>query len=140
MAITVHLDIVSAEQKIFSGLVENVIASGVEGDLGIYPGHTPLLTSLKPGIVRVMLQNAKEEEVFYVSGGMLEVQPDSVTVLADTATRAADLDEAAALEAKERAEKALADRKADFQYSAALAEAVAQLRAIKALRQKIKGK
>jgi F-type H+-transporting ATPase subunit epsilon len=138
MAMTMHLDIVSAEQHIFSGLVETVIATGKLGELGIYPGHTPLLTSLKPGVVRVITQGGKEE-VFYVSGGILEVQPNIVTILADTAARASDLDEAAALEAKQRAEHALKDKAAEIEYSKALselAEAAAQLRAIRQLRKK----
>lgn len=139
-AMTVHLDIVSAELELFSGLAEMIVASGEVGELGIFPGHTPLLTSLKPGLVRVVKQGG-DEDVIYISGGMLEVQPDLVTVLADTAVRAGDLDEAAALEAKEKAEKALAERKSDFEYSSAvteLAEAVAQIRAIRQLRKKAK--
>ena len=102
MAMTVHCDIVSAERQLFSGLVEIVVASGVEGDLGIMPGHAPLLTRLKPGPVRVKKQNG-EEEVFYVSGGFLEVQPKLVTVLADTAERAENMDAAEAERAKARA-------------------------------------
>lgn len=140
MAMTMHLDIVSAEAAIFSGLAEMVIATGVVGELGILPGHTPLLTSLKPGLIRAILQGGNEE-VFYVQGGILEVQPTVVTVLADTAVRAADLDEAAALEAKARAEKLLASKKAEVVYSQALselAEAAAQLRAIEQLRRKAK--
>ena len=136
MPITMHLTIVSAEAAIFSGVVEMVIANGTIGELGILPGHTPLVTSLKPGVIRAVLQGG-QEEVFYVSGGVLEVQPDIVTVLADTAVRAADLDEAAALEVKERAEKALSSKKAEIEYSAALSElseAAAQLRAIQRLR------
>ena len=139
-AMTVHLDIVSAEAELFSGLSEMIVASGEVGELGIFPGHTPLLTSLKPGLIRVVKQGG-EEEVIYISGGMLEVQPDLVTVLADTAVRAGDLDEAAALEAKEKAERALAERKSEFEYSSALtelAEAVAQIRAIRQLRKKAK--
>ncbi len=138
MAMTVHLDIVSAETQIFSGLVEMVVATGELGELGILPGHTPLLTTLKPGFIRIVKQGGAEE-VFYISGGMLEVQPDIITVLADTALRAVDIDEKAALEAKQRAEKALEGKKAEFEYSAAmteLAEAVAQLRAIQQLRKK----
>jgi len=107
MAMTIHVDIVSAEKEIYSGSVEAVFASAIMGELGIYPRHTPLLTRLKPGEVRVLV-NGKEEQ-FYVSGGMLEVQPHLVTVLADTAMRAADVDEAAALEAKADAERALKD-------------------------------
>ncbi len=138
MAITFHLDIVSAEAPIFSGLVEMIVANGTLGELGIYPGHTPLLTSLKPGLIRARKQGG-EEEVFYISGGMLEVQPTIVTVLADTAARADHLDEVAALEAKERAEKILAEKSAEFEYSTAmteLAEAAAQLKAIRQLRKK----
>lgn len=140
MSMTFHLDIVSAEANIFSGLVEMVVATGALGELGIFPGHTPLLTSLKPGFIRARKQGG-EEEVFYISGGMLEVQNAIVTVLADTAVRADHLDEAAALAAKESAEKALTDKKAEFAYSRAmgeLAEATAQLRAISELRKKVR--
>lgn len=139
MAMTMHLTIVSAEAAIFSGLAEMVVASGEGGELGILPGHTPLITSLKPGLIRAVLQGGTEE-VFYVKGGVLEVQPDLVTVLADTAVRASDLDEAAALEAKERAEKIISEKKAEIEYSEALselAEAAAQLRAIQQLRKKV---
>jgi F-type H+-transporting ATPase subunit epsilon len=139
MAITVHCDIVSAEENLFSGLVERVVASGVLGDLGIEPGHAALLTPLKPGPVRIVKQNG-EEEIVYVSGGYLEVQPNSVTVLADTAVRAHDIDEAAALEAKKHAEQALENQGADFDYSRALtqlAEAAAQLRTIQQIREKL---
>ncbi len=138
MAMTTHLDIVSAEEKLFSGLVEMVIANGSIGELGIAPQHAPLLTGLKPGPVRVILQGG-EETIFYVSGGMLEVQPSIITILADTGLRAADVDEAAAIEAKERAEKALQDQSAEIEYSVAaveLAEAMAQLRTLQALRKK----
>ncbi|WP_097459495.1 F0F1 ATP synthase subunit epsilon [Mangrovitalea sediminis] len=138
MGMSVHCDIVSAEDQIFSGLVEMVIATGSEGDLGIAPGHTPLLTRLKPGPVRIIRQGG-EEEVFYVSGGFLEVQPNLVTVLADTAMRAEDMDEAAAEEAKRAAEKALANKTGEFEYSRAaveLAEAAARLRTIQHLRRK----
>jgi len=140
MAITTHLDIVSAEKEIFSGVVEMVVATGELGELGIVPGHAPLLAVLKPGEVRVTLQGGKKE-VFYISGGMLEVQPFYVTVLADTAERAADLDEAAALEAKKRAEEAIANKNAEIDYSTAAAElarAVAQIRAIQKARKKLK--
>ncbi len=133
---TMQLDIVSAESEIFSGKVKALIATGSAGELGIYPGHTALLTSLKPGQIRAILEN-DEEEIFYMSGGMLEVQPEVVTVLADTAVRAADLDEAAALAAKEEAEKTITEHKAGVEYSRALselAEAAAQLRAIEMLR------
>jgi F-type H+-transporting ATPase subunit epsilon len=138
MGMTVHCDIVSAEEQIFSGLVELLIAAGSEGDLGIAPGHTPLLTRLKPGPVRVIRQNG-EEEIYYVSGGYLEVQPNLVTVLADTALRADDMDQAAAEQAKREAEKALANKTGEFEYSQAaarLAEAAAQLRTIEQLRRR----
>jgi len=136
MAMTMQCDIVSAEKSIFSGLVEMVVAAGSLGDLGIAPGHSPLLTALIPGPVKLILQNG-EEEVFYVSGGFLEVQRGVVTLLSDTAIRADDLDEAAAQQAVEDAEKAIANEGAEFDYSTAaaqLAEAAAQLRAL----QKIK--
>lgn len=135
MSMTIHVDIVSAEGAIHSGQAEMVYAPGVMGELGIAPRHTPLVTHLKPGDVRV--DNGKEMMHFYVSGGILEVQPHVVTVLADTAIRAADLDEAAAIEAKRRAEEALAGQKEQFEYAKAqaeLAEAIAQLRAIEKLR------
>lgn len=137
MGMTVHLDIVSAEGEIFSGLAEMLTVPGVLGDLGILPGHTPLLTSLKPGLIRVVMQGGKED-VFYISGGTLEVQPKVVTILADTAVRAEDLDEMAAAEARERAEKAAASRKMNIEYSktlSELAETAAQLRAIKQVKQ-----
>jgi F-type H+-transporting ATPase subunit epsilon len=136
MAMTIHVDIVSAEQEIFSGLVEAVFAPAKMGELGIYPRHTPLLTQLKPGEVRVLKSNGQEEQ-FYVSGGMLEVQPHVVTVLADTAMRAADVDEAAALAAKADAERALKDKTTKRDLAEALkelAEAMAQLRAIERMR------
>jgi F-type H+-transporting ATPase subunit epsilon len=139
MAMTVHCDIVSAEKAIFSGLVEMVIAHGSLGDLGIAPGHAPLLTELKPGPVRVILQSG-EEQIYYVSGGFLEVQPSTVTVLADTAVRAHDVDEAAAIEAKNAAEAALTTKHGEFDYgnaAAQLAEAAAQLRTIQAMRKKM---
>ena len=138
MAMTVHCDIVSAEEAIFSGRVEMLIAAGSEGDLGIAYGHAPLLTSLKPGPVRIKKQNG-EEEVYYVSGGFLEVQPHVITVLADTALRAVDMDEAAALEAKKQAETALSNQNSEVDYSRAatqLAEAAAQLRTLQAIRKK----
>ena len=136
MAMTIHVDIVSAESEIFSGLAEMVFAPAVMGEVGVLPGHAPLVTTLKPGEVRVRLPGG-EEQSFYVSGGMLEIQPHVVTVLSDTAQRAGDLDEAAALEAKERAERMLADRSADIdeaQARAELAQAAAQLQAIRRLR------
>ncbi|HAB04018.1 MAG: F0F1 ATP synthase subunit epsilon [Alloalcanivorax venustensis] len=140
MAMTVHCDIVSAEKQLFSGLVELVVAAGVEGDLGVMPGHAPLLTRLKPGPVRVKKQNG-DEEVFYVSGGFLEVQPKLVTVLADTAERAQDMDGAQAEEAKQRAKEALEGKNADMDYSRAaitLAEASARLRTIEQIKKMAK--
>jgi F-type H+-transporting ATPase subunit epsilon len=134
---TIHVDIVSAESEIFSGTANMVFAPAEMGEVGIAPRHTPLLTRLKPGEVRVQMEG-QDEQYFYVSGGMLEVQPHVVTVLADTALRAHDLDEAAAIKVKERAEKAMADRASDFDYAKAqaeLAEAAAQLRAIQRLRE-----
>jgi F-type H+-transporting ATPase subunit epsilon len=136
MALTIHVDIVSAEREIFSGLAEIVVAPLVEGEIGILPRHTPMLARLKPGEIRV--KTPTELLSFYVSGGMLEIQPHVVTVLADTAARARDLDEAAALKAKERAEEALKSRQADIDYARAqaeLAQAVAQLRTIRKARE-----
>ncbi len=136
MAMTVHVDIVSAEGAIHSGTAAMIYAPGEMGELGIAPRHTALITRLKPGDVRVETADGQMEH-FYVSGGMLEVQPDLVTVLADTAVRAHDIDEAAAMEAKRRAEDALAGHTAEFEYAKAqaeLAEAIAQLRAIEKLR------
>lgn len=138
MAMTIHCDIVSAEEEIFSGLVELLVAAGSQGDLGIEYGHAPLLTSLQPGPVRVIKQGG-EEEVIYVSGGFLEVQPNVATVLADTAIRAHDLDEATALEAQKAAERAMAEQSAELSYTAAaaqLAEASAQLRVLRSIRKK----
>ncbi len=139
MAMTIHVDIVSAEAEIFSGPATMVHASGEMGDLGILPRHTPLLTKLKPGEVRVELQDGGEE-FYYVSGGMLEIQPHCITVLADTVQRAKDLDEAAAKEAKERAEQALKDKAGEIDLAGAereLAQAVAQIQAIQKLRKKV---
>ncbi len=121
MAMTIHVDIVSAEAEIYSGQAEMVFAPALMGEVGIAPGHTPMLTRLKPGEVRLKLSDGSEE-AFYVSGGMLEVQPRMVTVLSDTAVRAHDIDEAAALEAKQRAEQMLSDRSAQIDYAKALAE------------------
>ncbi|GLX89817.1 ATP synthase F0F1 subunit epsilon [Pseudomonas weihenstephanensis] len=138
---TVHCDIVSAEGEIFSGLVEMVIAHGSLGDLGIALGHAPLITELKPGPIRLIKQGG-EAEVFYISGGYLEVQPNMVKVLADTVQRAADLDEASAQEAVKAAEKALNEKGADFDYGSAaarLAEAAAQLRTVQQIRKKFGG-
>jgi F-type H+-transporting ATPase subunit epsilon len=138
MAMTLHIDIVSAEAEIFSGTATMVFAPAEMGELGIAPRHTPLLARLKPGEVRVQTQQG-EELSFFVSGGMLEIQPHIVTVLADTAIRAADLDEAQALEARDRARKMLADKTADIDYAKAQAELVqsmAQLAAIRKMREK----
>ena len=138
MPISFHLDIVSAEAEIFSGLVRKLSVSGILGDLEVLYGHTPLLTSLKPGPVWIEKQDG-QEEVFYISGGMLEVQPKTTTVLADTAIRAKDVDEAQALEAKSRAEAVLAGRSKDFddvEAQAQLLEALAQLKALRKFREK----
>jgi F-type H+-transporting ATPase subunit epsilon len=142
MSMTVHCDIVSAEQSLFSGLVELVVATGSQGELGITFGHAPLLTDLKPGPVRIVKQNG-EEEIYYLSGGFLEVQPNLISILSDTALRADDLDEAAALEAKKQAEHDLSNQGGEFDYSRAasqLAVASAQLRTIDQLRKKLGGK
>jgi F-type H+-transporting ATPase subunit epsilon len=136
MAMELHVDIVSAESAIYSGPATMVFAPAEMGEVGIAPRHAPLLTRLIPGEVRVQTQDGNEYS-FFVSGGMLEVQPHVVTVLSDTALRAKDIDEAAALEARERAEKTLADTKTDFDYAKAqaeLAEAIAQLRTLQKLR------
>jgi len=138
MAMTLHVDIVSAEAEIFSGTATMVFAPAEMGEVGIAPRHAPLLSRLKPGEVRVQTQEG-EELSFFVSGGMLEIQPHVVTILSDTAIRADDLDEAQALEAKDRAEKLLADRSADIDYAKAqseLAQSMAQLAAIKKLRER----
>lgn len=140
MTATIRCDIVSAEEEIFHGNAQMVIATGEMGELGIAPRHAPLITRLKPGQVRVQLENG-EEQFFYVSGGILEVQPSVVTVLADTAIRARDLDEAAARKAKEEAERALADRSDALevaQAQAQLAQAIAQLQALEHLRRSLK--
>jgi len=137
----IHVDVVSAEQHIYSGEAEFVVLPGEQGDLGIYPRHTPLLTRIRPGAVRIKPANGGEEELVFVSGGLLEVQPDIVTVLADTALRGHDLDEAKATEAKRAAEEALKNRSGDVDYARAsgeLAVAMAQLSAISKLR-KIRG-
>jgi F-type H+-transporting ATPase subunit epsilon len=137
---TIRCDIVSAEEEIFHGTVEMVVATGEMGELGIAPRHAPLITRLKPGQVRVLLPGG-EEQSFYVSGGILEVQPQVVTVLADTAIRAKDLDEAAAQEAKKEAERILANRSDAMEVAEAqakLAEAVAQLQALEHLRKTLK--
>jgi F-type H+-transporting ATPase subunit epsilon len=136
MAMTIHVDVVSAEEMIFSGLAQFVVLPGEAGELGILPGHMPLMTRIKPGAVRVQTQEGKEELIF-VAGGLLEVQPNLVTVLADTAIRGADLDQAKALEAKKLAEEAMVNRGSEMDYARAqveLAEAIAQLAAIDKLR------
>ena len=133
----IHVDIVSAEREIFSGEADMVFAPGEQGELGIAPRHAPLLTRMKPGTVRV--QHGGEEQVFYVSGGILEVQPHMVTVLSDTAQRAADIDEAAAQDAKRKAEEALANQSSELDLARAqteLLEAVARLKAIQQIRDK----
>ncbi|HEX7964406.1 MAG TPA: F0F1 ATP synthase subunit epsilon [Gammaproteobacteria bacterium] len=135
MASNIHVDIVSAEREIFSGEADMVFAPGEQGELGIAPRHAPLLTRMKPGVVRV--QSGDEEQVFYVSGGILEVQPHVVTVLSDTAQRAADIDEAAALEAKRKAEETLTNQSDDLDVARAqaeLMEAVARLKALEKIR------
>lgn len=133
---TMQCDIVSAERQIFSGQVTMVVATGTIGELGIMPGHAPLLTGVRPGPIRLKIEGGSEE-VFFASGGFLEVQPSHVTILADTALRAEDLDEAAAQQAKEQAERALVDRASDLDHAAIaamLAEASAQLRVLAELR------
>ena len=138
MAMTMHLDIVSAETELFSGVVEVVVAPAIMGEVGIHARHTPLLTPLKPGEVHITKLGG-EEEYIYVSGGMMEVQPSIVTILSDTAVRAQDLDEAAAMEAKQAAEEAIKDREGDMEIAEAqskLLEAVAQLRMIENFRKR----
>ena len=135
---TLRLDIVSAEREMFSGEAQMIFLTGEMGELGIAPGHTPLITKLKTGNIRILL-SGDVEEVFYINTGMLEVQPYIVTILADTVTRAKDIDEAAALQAKERAEKALHDRASEIDIARAtteLAEAIAQINAVNRLKKK----
>ena len=136
---TMHLNIVSAEEEIFSGTIESVFIPLVSGEVGIYPRHTPLIGEIKPGEIVVRSEEGENEQHFFVSGGILEVQPHVVTVLSDTAIRAKDLDESVALEAKRQAEEAMQDQKADMDFALAqaeLAEAVAQLNMIRKLREK----
>ncbi len=133
----IHVDVVSAEEQIFSGNAEFVVLPGEMGELGIYPSHAPLITRIRPGTVRIRIPGQSSEELIFVSGGILEIQPDSVTVLADSAIRGHDLDEAKAMEAKHLAEQTLHDRSADIDYAKAtaeLAEAMAQIAAIERLR------
>jgi F-type H+-transporting ATPase subunit epsilon len=137
MAMTIHVDVVSAEESIFSGEAEFVAAPAKMGEIGIYPRHTPLITPIKAGALRIKLHNEGEEQLIFISGGLLEVQPGVITVLADTAIRGHDLDEAKANEAKKAAEEAMLNNKSDIDYARAqieLSEAVAQLHAIEQLR------
>lgn len=139
MAHTIHVDVVSAEEEIFAGEAEFVALPGEAGELGIYPMHTPLITRIRPGAVRIKVPGQAEDEFVFVAGGILEVQPNNVTVLADTAIRGHDLDEAKAAEAKKLAEEALANKESAIDYAKAQAElaaAVAQLAAIEKLRKK----
>ncbi len=139
MAATMQLDIASTESRIFSGRVESMVCTGTLGDMGILPGHAPLLSALIPGPVRIMTAEG-QEMIFYVSGGYVEVQPGVVNILADTAIRADDMDEAQAEQAKKDVETAIANRDAEFEYSRAatqLAEAAAQIRTIQQLRKKL---
>lgn len=137
MANTIHVDVVSAEEQIYSGEAEFVVLPGIEGELGVYPRHTPLFTQIKPGAVRIKVPDREQEEFVFVQGGFLEVQPTRVTVLADTAIRAHDLDEAKAIEAKKRAEEAMTNHDSAENLAAAQAElsaALAQLEAIRKFR------
>ncbi len=139
MVAKVHIDVVSAEESIFSGEAEFVAAPAQMGEVGIYPHHAPMITSIKPGALRIKLADKNEEQLIYISGGILEVQPGVVTVLADTAIRGHDLDEAQANAAKKAAEEAMKNRSSDVDYAKAqaeLAEAIAQIQAIQKLRQK----
>jgi len=134
---TIHIDVVSAEESIFSGDAEFVVAPAKMGEIGIYPRHTPMITPIKAGALRIKVPNEGEEQLIFISGGLLEVQPGIITVLADTAIRGHDLDEAKANEAKRAAEEAMKDNKSDIDYARAqaeFAEAIAQLRAIEHLR------
>ena len=138
MAMTMHLNIVSAENEIYSGTITQLFAPAELGEVGVMPRHAPMLSTLRAGVVRVISQGG-EEQSFYVSGGILEIQPHVVTILSDTALRAADIDESAALEAKSRAEAAMKDKASDMDYAKAkseLIEAVAQIEALKKLRKR----
>ena len=137
MANTVHVDVVSAEASIFSGEAEFVVAPASAGEVGLFPNHAPMITTIKPGALRIKQANVAEETLIFISGGMLEVQPGVITVLADTAVRGHDLDEAKAIAAKEAAEEALRNRTSDIDYATAqaeLSEAVAQIQTIERLR------
>ena len=136
---TIHVDVVSAEASIFEGKAEFVVLPGESGELGIFPQHTPLITRIRPGAVRIKVAGQAEEEFVFVAGGILEVQPHRVTVLADTAIRGHDLDEAKAEDARKRAEEALANRSGEIDYAKAqaeLAEAIAQIQALRKFRSK----
>jgi F-type H+-transporting ATPase subunit epsilon len=140
MAMTIHVDIVSAEASIYSGLAEFVVVPAEMGEVGIYPRHAPMISRIKPGSVRIKSPDRQEEDLIYVSGGILEVQPGVITILSDTAIRGADLDEARVLEAKRAAEEAMKDRSSAMDYAKAqaeLAEAIAQLAAIQKLRKRM---
>jgi len=133
MAMTIHVDVVSAEQSIFNGQAEFVVAPAEMGEIGIHPRHTPFISRIQPGTVRLKIPNQEDEEVIFVSGGLVEVQPQVVTILADTAIRGKDLDEAKAMETKQKAEEALKQRATEIDYARAqseLATAVAQLRSL----------
>lgn len=134
MANTIHVDVVSAEEQIYAGEAEFVVLPGVDGELGIYPRHTPLFTQIRPGAVRIKRPGEAQDEFVFVQGGFLEIQPNKVTVLADTATRANDLDEAMVLEAKQRAEEAMANKDAAGGIAAAQAELAAALAQLEAIR------
>lgn len=139
MAMTIHVDIVSAEESIFSGLAEFVVAPAEMGEIGIYPRHSPLITRIKPGAVRLKLPDETEEMLIFVAGGIVEVQPGVVTVLADTAVRGHDLDEAKSLEAKRQAEEAMKNKSSEMDYARAqaeLVEAIAQLQTIQRIRKR----
>jgi len=137
MTATIHIDVVSAEESIFSGEVEFIVAPALQGEVGIYPRHAPLLTTIKAGALRLKISDQAEEQLIFVSGGILEIQPGIVTVLADTAIRGHDLDEAKALEVKRVAEEAMKNKSSEVDYAKAqgeLMEAMAQLQAIQQLR------
>ncbi len=139
MAMTIHVDVVSAEESFFAGIAEFVIIPAEMGEIGVYPRHAPLLTRMKPGAVRLKVPDQEEEVVIFVSGGILEVQPNSVTILSDTAIRGKDLDEAKAIDAKKKAEEAMKNRTSEMDYAKAqaeLAQAIGQIQAIEKLRKR----